>query len=503
MAFSVPLSTQETLFSSRPQSLMRAVLFMALAIIALIPHFLLTAGLGAVGLVWLVLLTGIALLVSYEFAFALLVVNFFLQNAFIAASIPLIEDPDHFRLMLGSNVVSVFLTSIVGIPIWMRVRKGLTPETNALMRWLTYFCVVIVAYTALGFVVASSASAITYMRIYFVGFLMLVIGIAFGFRMDLRYILNITRVLAGILIVWGVVEFFFPYDLYRVFRAVDFLNYKLIGFIDVININGIAEYIRYETNSYLNLSGSLGLDIDLLRPRGPNFHSISYAYALVFCCLIGYIYRFRVVMWGCLPLIFLVGAKGPLIMAVATLLLAWSYGRRRNTHKLMTMLAVALGVYAVVGILYGMYTQDYHVTGFLGGVRGFLHNPLGHGIGVGGNMSSAGEQETLADFQYYQNYGADYGFESAIGVMLYQLGIGSVVFFIFYARFWKSVWRLVTLPQSDTRLIVVPIALAFLIANGIFQEEAFSPAGWGPWLMFSGFLLAQHWRSAKTATVVK
>jgi hypothetical protein len=159
-------------------------------------------------------------------------------------------------------------------------------------------------------------------------------------------------------------------------------------------------------------------------------------------------------------------------------------------------LGVLLVLFMVIGVIYGIRSEDYHVVGFFGGVRGFINNPAGHGIGVGGNMSSLGMTRT--NFGLFQGYGADFALESALGVMLYQIGVGSVAFFAFYWCLWKNIWKAVCHYKSEPRLIVVPIVLAFLVANSIFQEEVFSPTAWGLWLLFSGLLLMRHWKEGNT-----
>jgi len=67
------------------------------------------------------------------------------------------------------------------------------------------------------------------------------------------------------------------------------------------------------------------------------------------------------------------------------------------------------------------------VLGLFAGLRDFLGNPLGQGLGIGGNLSST---STNLDWDRAQGAGAAaVPVESAVGVMLYQMGIGSFVFF--------------------------------------------------------------------------
>jgi hypothetical protein len=93
----------------------------------------------------------------------------------------------------------------------------------------------------------------------------------------------------------------------------------------------------------------------------------------------------------------------------------------------LALFAAMLAVYVVAGIAAGVQTQDYHVMGFFGGLRGFLSNPIGRGIGVGGNLSL--DMSTI-DWSKSQHLGhTEIAVESAVGVLLDHLGIFAVVIF--------------------------------------------------------------------------
>ena len=121
----------------------------------------------------------------------------------------------------------------------------------------------------------------------------------------------------------------------------------------------------------------------------------------------------------------MIGSKGALvllIMVIGALLLS----RRLPAPKVFACYVLLLRVYAVGGIAMGILGQDYHVIGFIGGLNGFLQNPLGHGIGVGGNLSL---NMTAIDWGRSQTLGStDIAVESAVGVLLFQIGIFGVVF---------------------------------------------------------------------------
>ena len=154
--------------------------------------------------------------------------------------------------------------------------------------------------------------------------------------------------------------------------------------------------------------------------------------------------------------------------------------------------AAVLLLYVASGIAAGIAAQDYHVIGFIGGLKGFLANPLGHGIGIGGNLAL--DMSTI-DWSRSQYLGhTDVAVESAVGVLLYQMGIcGAVVLGIFA---WPAVklwgWHL----RAGGRLYATGcFAVLAIMANGVFQEEAiFAPLALGIVMGLAGLLLGRACR---------
>jgi len=112
-------------------------------------------------------------------------------------------------------------------------------------------------------------------------------------------------------------------------------------------------------------------------------------------------------------------------------------------------------------------------------VHGFVSNPLGHGLGVGGNLS-ASTSLRASDWEKFQHAAsADFALESAVGVLLYQMGIAALavigVFFVLLkmAPFGRRVPRYGIVPRRSDIMFIALMAIA---ANGIFQEEAYSYA---------------------------
>ena len=142
----------------------------------------------------------------------------------------------------------------------------------------------------------------------------------------------------------------------------------------------------------------------------------------------------------------------------------------------------------------GIRSEDYHVIGFIGGLNGFMKNPLGHGIGSGGNLSlnMAG-----IDWSRAQHLGStDVAVESAIGVLLYQMGVFGIVVLASVGLIAVRLWKLY-IGTRERVLAVAALGLLTIVVNGIFQEEAlFSPLALGLLLAVSGLLLGRAYRVA-------
>jgi hypothetical protein len=129
----------------------------------------------------------------------------------------------------------------------------------------------------------------------------------------------------------------------------------------------------------------------------------------------------------------------------------------------------------------------------MGGWNGFLANPLGRGLGVGGNLS---EGYFSIDWSAAQKAGTlDGAVESAVGVMLYQMGIGAFVPLGFCFAIALKTWRLYASSGILTQGLAA-FGVMVVLVNGIFQEEAlFAPAALGLLLCLAGLVIGNHIRT--------
>jgi len=243
---------------------------------------------------------------------------------------------------------------------------------------------------------------------------------------------------------------------------------------------------------FLNTPAFADLGLRFYRLVGPNFHPISYAYALAFFTVVLFAVGRRWYAVLALPLLLIVGSKGALVFSVLAIGAAAVLLRWRGFAPLW-LFAAALVLYMAAGIAAGIEAQDYHVIGFIGGLKGFVANPFGRGIG---NLSL--DMSTI-DWSRSQHLGhTDVAVESAIGVLLYQMGICGVMLLGVFAWIAVKLWRW-HLRSGDRLYATWCFALLAVMANGVFQEEAmFAPLALGIVTGLAGLLLGRASRTAAT-----
>ena len=121
-------------------------------------------------------------------------------------------------------------------------------------------------------------------------------------------------------------------------------------------------------------------------------------------------------------------------------------------------------------------------------MNGFLENPLGHGIGMGGNLSLGTLPQT--EWQEFQHRGAaNVGLESAVGVLIYQIGVGCAAMIAAIIAMLRS--SSLGVAGREPRLTdLLFIGMCMGLVNGVFQEEAYSPYAVGLLALFCGVLVA-------------
>jgi hypothetical protein len=230
----------------------------------------------------------------------------------------------------------------------------------------------------------------------------------------------------------------------------------------------------------------------VFRLSGPNFHPISYAYALAIAATYLVFNGRWILTLLSIPLLIVIGSKGAMVLLVLALLVKLGL-QVLVPRAVLLLFLLGNSLWITAAIFLGMRNQDYHVLGFFAGLRDFAKNPLGQGLGIGGNLSS--DVETKLDWSLAQASGAtSIPVESAIGVMLYQMGIGGFVFLLFLIVLARQCQKLF-LTTGDRGFLFGFVAITSVSTNAVLQEEAFySPLALGFCLLLVASKLGSHWR---------
>lgn len=428
----------------------------------------------------------------------IIICSFLYQNVAVAWFTPFIRDEVAFDALRGSNFV--ILMTAYGAFFAASFQYRLRPVTE-LRPWLLLSILlagVICLYLGLGAVHGSPRDAIIYFRntITPLACFHIAVVAASLYRVELRKSLTW---LGSVAIVYGYCELIFKLQFLSLFHGDQYLLRAIRRLIE----NGTFEKQMHETGFVIRsfndilmtnfFNSPLLADVlpQVFRINGPNFHPISYAYALSVISA-WFIFGGRwLLALSALPLLLVVGSKGAMFTLMLALMarVLWILFGRVVAIGATVFIA---GTWVVAAIVFGAAHGDYHVLGMIAGMKGFLHNPFGQGLGLGGNLSSTSEH---INWERAQHTGATaIPVESAVGVMLYQMGIGSLVFFGFLAGLAIAAYhRLVR--TADTDFLFALVMIISISANAVLQEEAFySPLALGFAMLLIGTTFGTYFR---------
>jgi hypothetical protein len=425
------------------------------------------------------------------------------QNIFVSIMSPIIGSPSELEFIKGYNFLGCAVMWATVVAVWLLRWRSAPAAVMRLMIAGFVLMATIGIYFLIGFL-QDQLPAVIYLRNVVFPLLMFQLALLTASSSATP----ITRVLIAIgvvMMVCGYLEFSLRdlwLDLtnghaYWRFEEIKATNsgvwereMRATGHVPV----DLADRFKF---SFLNtpLLDGLGLP-PFLRVFGPNISAISFAYGLSFFILFMCATR-RYLLAACaLPLVVLCGVKGGLIMilfVVAGLMGTAVIG------AVPTFVAgcVAAVVYAIAGIYVGLQIGDYHVIGFMGGWNGFLQMPLGRGLGIGGNL---GADFASIDWSAAQQAGAvDGAVESAVGVLLFQMGIAAFVPLAYYASIAFLVWRRYVSSMLPVQGLVA-FGILITLVNGIFQEEAlFAPLALGTLMSLAGLALGHAIRAERAS----
>lgn len=450
----------------------------------------------AIGVQALIAAAIIVALPGYAPGIAVFVLLF--QNLFVSIMSPMVSDPSALEFIKGYNFL---ICAVLWLGAWLRYlpRRGERPEVDRLMTISTLVLGVIGLYFAIGFVQDAMAATI-YLRNIVLPLFLFQLALLTAASASVR-VTPVLVALAVLFVMCGYVELTFRDFWLGITNGHAYWQFDEVK----ATVSGLWEREMRATGSvpvdlkdrfsfsFLNtpLLQGFGLS-DIYRVFGPNISAISYAYGVAFFVLFLFSVGHPLLAIATLPLVVFCSVKGALIM-ILFVGAGWIGTRLIGAVATLALGIVALLAYAAIGIYVGLQIGDYHVLGFMGGWNGFLQAPLGRGLGIGGNL--AGDFSVI-DWSAAQAAGTvDGAVESAIGVMLYQMGIAALVPLGCYALIGLTAWRFYAVSGIAAQGLA-GFGTLLVLVNGIFQEEAlFAPPALGLMLLLAGLVIGNAVRT--------
>lgn len=427
-----------------------------------------------------------------QVALMAVLVGFMFQNLFVSLMADLVRSEDDFDIIRAYNFLLVCITWLVLAVQFLGQWKRRDPALNRYVVVTVGVMAVLGVYFLIGLAGAPMV-AVIYLRNIVTPLLMFQICIILFSTDRIRFSSAMTT-LSVTVIACGFFEFFrreawlYWTNGHKYWELAMGANWQTLAFDEAVAESGIVNtgLIDSFTIEFLNSPLFSDLDIPMLRLFGPNMHAISFAYCLCFFAIFA-LFRGRWIQALLLTaLVFLCNAKGPMI-ALILVSAGWVAFRLFGSRFAFLSLSAVLVIYAVVGIAIGLNIGDYHVLGLMAAFYEFPLNPIGYGMGSGGNLSPLFDTINWPEAQAMGR--AQFPVESSVGVLLYQLGIFAIG--LIGAYVWIA-WRVMRIARMTGNNLHAAAALGLLalIANGLFQEEAyFSPLGLAMYLALSGMII--------------
>lgn len=426
-----------------------------------------------------------------------LVFSYLFQNLFVSLASPQIVELSDFNAIRGYNFLLTAAAWLVVIIHYWTDRASFDRGFRTVMNVSFWALGLVALYFIIG-LQFDLMSAVIYLRNIVVPFMLFnifaVVGVRFRLTMHATFL-----VMAYALVAYCYAELFFQEPLLRLVNGDVYLHLGYKQWHDsgvwIKQMQDSGRVFRSEFDAleieFLNTPFLADLGIKFTRLQGPNFQSVSCAYAIGFFSLIFAARGGRLYWLFALPLLFIIGSKGALAMVLFSMT-GFAASRVLGGRWLFWPYVAALAAYTVAGIMIGMQAGDFHLIGLLAGFEEFLRNPLGHGLGVGGNLSV---NHALIDWSRSQQLGhTDVAVESAVGVLLAEMGIAGVALLACIGWIGWRAWTL-HLQVRDALLGVAALALMIVLFNGVFQESAlFSPLALGLIMGLTGLAVGRAFR---------
>lgn len=419
-----------------------------------------------------------------------IVFSFVFQNTIVSLITPLLHQED-FNLARSYNFMLV-ATFWAAVTYLYFIGRANFPAGIAQVLRLSYIVLLLVgAYFVFG-AIHDANGAIIYLRNIATPLMCLQIGVIVGFMFRPTYVPALA-VIAVLTLLYGLAELVFQMEFLRLingdiyYRMLTHDAYDSGFWVKQMQDTGFVIRDPSAPGTGILFNYFKDWDIQVHRLLGPNFHPVSFTYAMCFFVILmvaaghGFIYLLLAI-----PVLVVAGSKGALVYLLVTLAGVVLVRYYRPSGLFLAFVAI-LVLYAVVAFVLALNQGNYHALGFLGGINQFLSQPIGHGLGSGGNLITKLHEMDWSEAQHSGQ--SDKAVESAVAVLLFQMGIAAFAYFAFLfwlaARCWTDF-----LVSGRPLLAAASFGLAALTINGIFQEEAmFAPLALALMMLLGGIEL--------------
>ena len=452
----------------------------------------------AIGVLSAVLLAGLCAWRMPDITIVAIVFALLFQNTFVSLAVGGVVSDDDFDVIRGYNFVIIAVTWLVLTAAFLADWRQRNTAFDPFVKVLAALFVILGVYFLLGFVFYGIA-AIIYLRNIVTPLLLFQICALAFLRRPIRLSQAVT-ILSVLVAACGFFEFFWReawLDLtngWAYWERAQGPNYMTLAYDTELQRTGHVSTGLLDSFRITLFNSPLMADYDIqvMRLFGPNMHAISFAYALCFLAMFA-LYRGRFALTAALFVLLVVtSAKGPLILFLLVGA-SWFNFRLFGAKFAFICLCLVMLAYAAVGIVVGLGLGDYHVIGLMGGLDEFLANPIGRGIGAGGNLSS---EFVNIDWSAAQAAGrTPFAVESAVGVLLSQTGVFAIA--VIGAYLWIA-WRVLLIARATGNDLHAAAAFALLamVGTGLFQEEAyFAPLALAMFMALAGMIVGAAGRS--------
>ena len=414
------------------------------------------------------------------------------QNLIVSLFSPGMDYMPTYVSLGGTNFVALCVIAVIAMnrlmtSYWWQKSRGVI--------WLVLLALAMTTvYTAIGAAKAGPTSALVYFRTFTSPLFAVIVGLDLGRAWGFKTIATAFIFSVVVSIGLSILEYAIPLDYYGWMNEVSYYQLKWGLSPDGPSFWVPQDIVNAFTNVFFNVAGTSPSEsvTTTFRFGGSIITPTSFAYILSVVGLVAVSLRRSAWLLVILPLMFLDGAKGASLLLILSLLVWMVWALTANKPMVLICGLILIVAYVSFGLISGFRNEDYHVVGFMGGVHSLASTPFGHGMGVGGNMSA----QAAAGFKMdgpggFTKLGADFALESAVGVLFYQTGFASIFMFAVF------IGLLYAAPLGELRGDrLVPVrrdilffAVAMIMVNGIFQEEAYSPYTAGTIMLLCSVLI--------------